>query len=147
MSLKNFDAENADNLEDIEKQFAVKVVQQVEVYWNLLQKIPGSKLKLTKYDQEIYDDFLADFPEYKDEEKLNNLDEDEIKNHKNKARWRAFFKKWEKKIDDYNFGTVVRKSSTTEYTEDGTMLVVRMQFYCFEIARNKMGLNDWVSQK
>ncbi|GMM38848.1 hypothetical protein DASC09_061870 [Saccharomycopsis crataegensis] len=147
MSLSNFDAENADNLEDIEKQFAVKAVQQAEVYWNLITKIPGSKLKLTKYDEELYEDLVTDFPEFKDAVYISNIDENELKNHKNKERWRKFCKKWETKIDDYNFGTLLRTSPKNEYDQDGTIFALRLQFYAFEISRNKMGLNDWAVGK
>lgn len=36
----SFDPENPDNLEDIEKQFAVKAVQQMSTYWSLLNAVP-----------------------------------------------------------------------------------------------------------
>ena len=38
MSAQPFSAENADNLEEIEMQFAVKAVQQAETYWSLLKR-------------------------------------------------------------------------------------------------------------
>ncbi|GKT92357.1 DUF757 domain-containing protein [Colletotrichum tofieldiae] len=58
----NFNAQDADNLEDIEKQFAVKVVQHMETYWNILEKVKGSSLRLTKIDDEIYEHLQRDFP-------------------------------------------------------------------------------------
>lgn len=141
-----FDAENADNLEDIEKQFAVKAVMQAETYWGLLTKIPGSKLKLTKFDDDIFDTLLEDFPEYKDPENLKEISEEKMKNKEGKEKWRVFCEKF-KEIEDYNFGTLLRTKNTEEYTQHGTIFVVRIQFYAIEIARNRYGLNDWAVGK
>lgn len=55
MSLNSFDPNTAENSEDIEKQFAVVAVEQAETYWKLITSIPGSKLRLTKLDDEIYE--------------------------------------------------------------------------------------------
>lgn len=141
-----FDAETADNLEDIEKQFAVKAVMQAETYFGLLEKIPGSKLKLTKFDDDILTQFLEDFPEYKDPAKVAAVNEEELKSAVGKTRWREFCEKF-KDIEDYNFGTLLRTKANEEYSQDGTIFVVRIQFYAIEIARNRYGLNDWVSKK
>ncbi|CAH6722298.1 protein PBDC1 homolog [[Candida] jaroonii] len=141
-----FDAENADNLEDIEKQFAVKAVMQAETYWGLLTKIPGSKLKLTKYDDDIFEKLLEDFPEFKDPENLKEISEEKMKNKEGKEKWRNFCEKF-KEIEDYNFGTLLRTKNTEEYTQFGTIFVVRIQFYAIEIARNRYGLNDWAVGK
>ncbi len=145
MSLANFDPNKADNLEDVEKEFAVKAVEQMITYWKLLGAIKGSKLKLTPYDDEIFAEFQKDFPEYREKESLEHISEDEIKSKENKARWRDFFKKFDKKIEDYNFGTLLRVNSKDEYSKDNSIFVVRLQFYAFEIARNRLCLNDWVS--
>lgn len=141
-----FDAETADNLEDIEKQFAVKAVMQAETYFGLLEKIPGSKLKLTKFDDAILEQFLEDFPEYKEPGKVAVVDEAEMKSPAGKTRWRAFCEKF-KDIEDYNFGTLLRTKASDEYSQDGTIFVVRIQFYAIEIARNRYGLNDWAAKK
>ncbi|KAF2795692.1 DUF757-domain-containing protein [Melanomma pulvis-pyrius CBS 109.77] len=138
------DAEHADNFEDIEKQFAVKVVQHMETYWNILEKLPGSKLRLTKIDDEIYEHFKKEFPDFDASATIN---EDEMKSKAGKERWRAFINTYENKVDDYNFGTMLRASSNTEYSQDGTIFAVRMQFYAVEIARNREGLNDWIHEK
>lgn len=139
---KKFDAEEADNLEDIEKQFAVKAVVQADTYWTLLSKIPGSKLKLTQHDDEIFTAFLEDFPEFKEPKNVAVVDESEMKSVSGKARWRTFCEKF-KEIDDYNFGTLLRTRADDEYTQENTIFAVRIQFYAFEIARNRYGLNDW----
>lgn len=139
-----FDAENADNLEDIEKQFAVKAVVQAETYWNLISKIKASSFKLTQHDDDIYDALMEDFPEFKDKEKVAVVSEDEMKSPAGKARWRAFCEKF-KEIDDYNFGTLLRTRADDEYSQENTIFAVRIQFYAIEIARNRLGLNDWAS--
>ncbi|KAF2658477.1 DUF757-domain-containing protein [Lophiostoma macrostomum CBS 122681] len=140
----NIDAENADNFEDIEKQFAVKVVQHMETYWKILEMMPGSKLRLTKMDDAIYENFKKEFPELDVKEKII---EDEMKSKKGKERWRKFIEEYKEKIEDYNFGTMLRASPKSEYDQEDTIFAVRMQFYAIEIARNKEGLNDWIYEK
>jgi hypothetical protein len=145
MSLSNYiDAENAPNYEDMEKQFAVKAVQQMSVYWSLLEKLPGSKLRLTRLDDQILEHFKSEFPDF---DPAGEIDEDKMKNKEGKEKWRKFalaYEKGDNKIDDYNFGTMLRKSPKTEYGEKETIFVIRMQFYAIEIARNRAGLNDWI---
>lgn len=145
--MNTFDPENAQNSEDIEKQFAVVAVEQAETYWNLITHVPGSKLRLTKIDDEIYDLFMERFPEFKDVEKLKKFDEEELKNKVAKERWRQFAAYFEKKVEDYNFGTLLRTDANAEYGQFTTIFVVRIQFYAFEIARNRHGLNDWAVGK
>ncbi|KAK3317810.1 putative polysaccharide biosynthesis protein, partial [Cercophora scortea] len=128
----------------IEKQFAVKVVQHMSTYWAILEKVKGSALRLTKIDEEIYEHLKKDFPEF---DPAATIDEDEMKSKAGKERWRNFMMAYEKRVDDYNFGTVVRSNPTFEYGEDTTIFVPRMQFYAVEIARNKLGLNDWIFEK
>ncbi|EEP77641.1 hypothetical protein UREG_02490 [Uncinocarpus reesii 1704] len=113
-----FDPEQADNLEDIEKQFAVKAVQQMTTYWAILEKTPGSKLRLTKLDDEIYEHFKAEFPEF---DPSATIDEDEMKSKEGKERWRKFAMAYEKKVNDYNFGTILRKNPKWEYGEKETI--------------------------
>ncbi|KAJ4325987.1 hypothetical protein N0V94_000352 [Neodidymelliopsis sp. IMI 364377] len=124
--------EHADNFEDIEKQFAVKVVQHMETYWNILEKVKGSTLRLTKIDDEIYEHFQKEFPDFDASATIN---EDEMKSKAGKERWRNFINQYEKKIEDFNFGAMLRASSKTDYTQDGTIFAVRMQFYAVEIVR------------
>jgi hypothetical protein len=136
--------EHADNFEDIEKQFAVKVVQHMETYWNILEKVKGSTLRLTKIDDEIYEHFQKEFPDFDASATIN---EDEMKSKAGKERWRNFINQYEKKIEDFNFGAMLRASPKTDYTQEGTIFAVRMQFYAVEIARNRQGLNDWVYEQ
>lgn len=125
----------------MEKQFAVKVVQHMEIYWNILEKVKGSSIRLTKFDDDIYEHVKKDFPEF---DPAKPVDEDEMKSPEGKKRWRGFMMQYEKKIDDYNFGTMVRADPKTDYTQEGTIFVPRMQFYAIEILRNRAGLNDWI---
>ncbi|KAK4132744.1 DUF757-domain-containing protein [Trichocladium antarcticum] len=141
---KTFNAEEADNLEDIEKQFAVKVVQHMQTYWAILEKVKGSALRLTKMDEEIYEHLKTDFPEF---DPAATIDEDEMKSKAGKERWRKFMMAYEKKVDDYNFGTMLRTNPKLEYGQEETIFVPRMQFYAVEIARNKLGLNDWIYEQ
>lgn len=145
MSLTSaIDAENAPNYEDMEKQFAVKAVQQMTVYWSILEKLPGSKLRLTRLDDEILEHFKQEFPDF---DPAEEIDEDKMKSKEGKEKWRNFamaYEKGDKKVEDYNFGTMLRKSPKTEYGEKETMFAIRIQFYAIEIARNRAGLNDWI---
>lgn len=145
MSLtQQIDADNAPNYEDMEKQFAVKAVHQMTVYWGILEKMPGSKLRLTRMDDEILDSFKQAFPDF---DPAQPIDEDRMKSKEGKEQWRNFINQYEKKVEDFNFGTMLRKSPKTEYEEKETIFAVRMQFYAIEIARNRAGLNDWIYEQ
>lgn len=143
----NFDANEAQNLDDIEKQFAVKAVEHAQTYWMLLEKFGASKLKMTNIDDEIYEDLLETFPELKgDTSKAATLNEDEMKNKEGKAKWFKFAQRYENKVPDYNFGTLLRVKSNGEYDQDNTMFAFRVQFIAIEIYRNRHGLNDWIKK-
>ncbi|KAH6667095.1 DUF757 domain-containing protein [Plectosphaerella plurivora] len=133
----NFSASEADNLEDV-------TVQHMETYWNILEKVKGSSLRLTKLDDEIYTHLTIDFPEF---DPAEPIDEDKMKSKAGKERWRKFLMAYEKRVDDYNFGTMLRTDPKLEYTQHETIFVPRMQFYAVEIARNRKGLNDWIYEK
>ena len=77
-------------------RFAVKAVEQAQTYWNLLEKVEPKELKLTKYDDEIFDHLMATFPELNAEpyEKLTKIDEDWMKSPEGKTRWRDFIERW-----------------------------------------------------
>ncbi|KAK3674977.1 ATP-dependent permease [Recurvomyces mirabilis] len=136
--------EEADNFEEIEKQFAVKVVEHMSTYWAILEKMPGSKLRLTKMDDDILQHFNRHFPDFDLKATIN---EDDMKSKEGKEQWRTFVNEYEGKVEDYNFGAMLRANSTWEYGEKETIFAVRMQFYAVEIARNRAGLNDWIYEK
>ncbi|KAL8826728.1 MAG: hypothetical protein Q9170_007292 [Blastenia crenularia] len=136
--------DQAENFEDMEKQFAVKAVQHMTTYWAILEKMKGSQLRLTKIDDEIHEHFQKAFPEF---DPTETIDENQMKSKEGKERWREFMMTYEKKIDDYNFGTMLRANPKYEYGEKETIFAMRMQFYAIEIARNRQGLNDWIYEQ
>lgn len=145
--LANFDPEQADNLEAIEQQFAVKAVMQAQTYWTLLERRGGSNLRISAFDDEIYDQFVVDFPEYlEDPDKVRKLSESQIKSAAGKKRWREFMNRYEKTVEDFNFGTLLRLDADGEYDEANTMFSVKIQFYAIEIFRNRHGMNDWIKE-
>lgn len=105
----------------------------METYWNILEKVKGSGLRLTKFDDDIYAHFKKDFPEI---DVSSKLDQDALKSKEGKERWRKFMEEYKNTVDDYNFGTMLRDSPKVEYGPDTTMMSVRMQFYAIEIARS-----------
>lgn len=138
------DPDQADNFEEIEKQFAVKAVQHLETYWSLLERRRGSELRLTRIDDEILEDFKSEFPDF---DPGATIVEDEMKSKEHKEKWRNFVNKYEKTVDDFNFGTMLRLNPKWEYGQKESIFVVRMQFYAIEIARNRAGLNDWIYER
>lgn len=90
----------------------------MSTYWSILEKVPGSKLKLTKLDDEIYAHLQKDFPEFDPAAIIN---EDEMKSKTGKERWRKFLMAYEKLVDDYSFGTLVRAGPKQEYEQDTTI--------------------------
>lgn len=91
-------------------------------YWAILEKVKGSSLRLTKMDDEIYEHLKAEFPEF---DPAAVVDEDEMKSKTGKERWRKFMMAYEKKIDDYNFGTMLRNSPKVEYSQEDTIFGMR----------------------
>lgn len=75
-------------------------------------------MRLTKIDDDIYDHLKTDFPELDVSKTIN---EDEMKSKTGKERWRKFMMAYEKKVDDYNFGTILRTDPKFEYGEKETI--------------------------
>lgn len=97
---------------------AATAVQHLETYWAILEKVKGSALRLTKLDDDIYEHLQKDFPEF---DPAVPIDEDKMKSKEGKKRWRDFMMAYENKVDDYSFGTILRKDPKGEYTQDGTI--------------------------
>lgn len=74
-------------------------------------------MKLTKMDTELREDFESNFPEID----VAKLDEEDFKSPAAKNKWRPFIMKYEKILDDYNFGTLLRIRPDEDYTEANTM--------------------------
>lgn len=90
----------------------------MSTYWSLLERIRGSDLRLTKMDDDIYEHFQATFPEF---DPRQTIDEDKMKSKEGKEKWRNFMMAYEKKVDDYNFGTMLRSNPKFEYGEKETI--------------------------
>ncbi|KAJ9108575.1 hypothetical protein QFC19_002291 [Naganishia cerealis] len=133
MSIPGFDPNTAGNHEEIEMQFAVKTVEHLEAYQKLLYALPPSKLKLTKVDDELFEDFKATFPELATPQALSHLSEKDMKSAAGKEKWRNFIMKYEKVIPDYNFGTMLRPDAKREYDQDNSIFVTRTHFYAIEV--------------
>src|SRR5437763_15692922 len=113
----------------MEKQLAVKAVQHMMTYWSILEKMPGSKLRLTRMDDEILEHLRTDFPDF---DPAATIDEDAMKSAVGNERWREVVRgygKGEKKVEDYNFGTMWRKSGKDGDGEKEARLAVRIRFY------------------
>jgi len=67
-------------------------VEQAQTYWNLIEMISPKTLKLTKYDDEIFEHTLKAFPELSDDEHANliKINEEWMKSEDGKRRWREF---------------------------------------------------------
>lgn len=93
-------------------------VEHLMTYWSILEKVRGSQLRLTKIDDEIYEDFKKEFPDFDPKATIN---EDEMKSKEGKEKWRNWMNKYEKKVADYNFGTMLRASPDVEYEQETTI--------------------------
>ncbi|KAI7819867.1 putative polysaccharide biosynthesis protein [Kickxella alabastrina] len=131
-------ADQTGNMAEMEMQWAVKAMHHAETYMQLLKAVGGKNFKLTPIDDELYSDFKRNFPDLN----IAVLNDDDFKTDMAKAKWREFINKYENRVTDFNFGSLLRIDCTGDYSEDNTMFVMRTQFYCIEIARNKEGLND-----
>lgn len=95
-------------------------------YWAILEKVPGSKLRLTKMDDEIYEHFKQEFPDF---DPAATINEDDMKSKEGKAKWRNWMNQYEKKISDYNFGTIIRSNPKFEYDKDTTIFGKLLFYY------------------
>lgn len=94
-------------------------------YWAILERMRGSELRLTKMDDEIYQHFKREFPEFDPKE---TIDEDKMKSKEGKERWRNFMMGYEKTIEDYNFGTMLRADPKFEFGEKETIFGLKAGF-------------------
>ncbi|CAF1477840.1 unnamed protein product [Adineta ricciae] len=136
--LPSTSAEDYVNDPVLEEQWAMKAFQHAETYFNLLSTIDPRQFRLTRHDDQIYSRFREVFPKLK----IDVLDENELKSAEGKQQWRTFCEEFRELVDDYNYGTLVRTDAKGEYSSENTILVVRVQFYAIEIARNREGFND-----
>lgn len=124
----------------VEQLWALKAIEHAEVYFNLLCAIDPSMLKLTgsrETDDEIYTDFKKSFPHLQ----VAKFTEEDLKAEQSKADWREFCGRY-KHIEDFSLGTLLRMDSSLDYSEENTMISVKIQFFAIEIARNREGFNS-----
>ncbi|KAM8972424.1 protein PBDC1 [Pelodytes ibericus] len=133
-------AEAYGNDPNVEMIWAMKAYQHAEVYFNLISSVDPRLLRLTKTDNLIYSTFREDFPQLQ----IDKLDPDDLKSPAAKEKWRPFCNKFEKEVEDFNYGTLLRLDSSKDYTEENTIFSTRIQFFAIEIARNREGCNDVV---
>ncbi|KAJ1726648.1 hypothetical protein LPJ61_005045 [Coemansia biformis] len=134
-------ADETANMAEMEMQWAVKAMHHADTYMKLLRAVGPGKFRLCPIEDELHADFRKNFPALD----VARLDESEFKTEAAKAKWREFMTKYEGRVADYNFGTLVRIDCAGEYTESNSMFAMRTQFLCIEIARNKEGLNAAVA--
>ncbi|KAI3657956.1 hypothetical protein MP638_002988 [Amoeboaphelidium occidentale] len=132
-----FDPETAENNPDIEKQWAVVSLDYALTYLDLLIKFGPERMKFSKFDDEIYADFRESFPDYN----VRVIDPETLKSPEAKELWRPWINKYEKRMDMFNFGTLLRIDESKGYTEQNTLMAVRIQFYAIELARCREGMN------
>ena len=77
-------------------------------------------------DDDIYNHFKREFPEFDPKETIN---EDKMKSKEGKERWRNFMMTYEKIVDDYNFGTMLRSNPKFEYGEKETIFGLQAFFH------------------
>ena len=69
-------------------------------------------------DDDILIHLKAAFPDFDPSETIN---EDDMKSKGGKEKWRAFMMEYENKVDDFNFGTMLRTNPKEEYEEENTI--------------------------
>ena len=121
----------------VEELWAEKAFRHAQVYFKLICGINCTKLKLSKCDEELYQNFMVTFPRVN----IEVIDEDKMKSVAGKRRWRNFCNMFQYHVEDYNFGTLLRLDCKEGYSESNTTLVPRVQFLAIEVARNRQGLN------
>lgn len=131
-------ADNLGNNADIELRWAMKASEHAEVYFNLISSVDPALLRLTPVDDEIYQTFREAFPDLK----VDVIDEEDLKSGEGKQKWRDFCENVKDKVQDYNYGTLLRLRSDEDYSQQNSMFCVRTQFLAIEIARNREKHND-----
>jgi len=69
-------------------------------------------------DDEIYESFKKEFPDF---DPAEAIDENEMKSKTGKEKWRKWMNQYDGKINDFNFGTMLRSTPKSEYDQDTTI--------------------------
>lgn len=115
---------------------ALPAVEHLMTYWAILEKVRGSQLRLTKMDDEIYEHFKKEFPDF---DPAETVDEDKMKSKEGKEKWRNFMNQYDGKINDFNFGTIIRNNPKVEYEQD-TTIFGKLSMGLFSLPRCTTGL-------
>merc|ERR1712193_227155 len=118
------DAKDYSNTQDVEAAWAARAFQQAEIHMKLLTAVGPEKMKFTQIDQELYESFRENFPDFN----IETVDEESMKNKEGKEKWRNRCEQYKERADDY--------------TEKNSCFALRVQFLAIEIARNKEGKNQ-----
>uniref|UniRef100_A0A2M4C2A0 Polysaccharide biosynthesis domain-containing protein n=1 Tax=Anopheles marajoara TaxID=58244 RepID=A0A2M4C2A0_9DIPT len=135
-------AEEFTNDGTVEELWAVQAVDHAEVHFNLLCSVDPRWLRLTPYDNELYDQFRRMWPDMN----VRVIDENDLKSPEGKTKWRTYMAKFSR-LEDYSVGTLLRANAEEEFRPENAVLVVRAQFWAIEIARNREGANDCIRDK
>lgn len=101
------------------------------------KKIKKIELRI---DDELYKKFRETFPHLK----VETLKDEDLKSESAKNLWRPFLMSFENRVPQWNMLTLLRGNSKEDYTEENTLVVPRIQFFCIEVARLKEGHNRHV---
>jgi hypothetical protein len=71
-----------------------------------------------RLDDDIYTAFRDMFPDMN----ANHIVISDLKSELAKIKWREFISKFEKQIQDFNFGTLLRLNCLLPYTNENTIL-------------------------
>ena len=88
-------------------------------------------------DTKIYEHFKETFPDLP----IAKLEESDIKSADAKVKWREFTDFY-KDLEDYSLGSLLRLDSSKDYSEENTVITIKIQFLAIEIARNREHFND-----
>lgn len=124
----------------VEQLWAMKAMEHAEVYFNLLCSVDPGRLKLTgsaEQDDAVFKDLQESFPSLN----VQCLTEADLKSDTQKAKWREFSERY-KHIEDYSLGCLFRLDCSQDYSEQNSIIVLKIQFFALEIARNRGGFND-----
>lgn len=105
-------------------QWAVKAFEHAETFFSQLEKLTGSQTQASQtaiqrfrfttpaLDEEIYAHFRREFPDMP----VAGFDEHlHFKSPERKKQWREFINVYEKSVEDYNFGSLLRVDPFQEY--------------------------------
>eukprot|EP00010_Vexillifera_abyssalis_P007261 CAMPEP_0201546020 /NCGR_PEP_ID=MMETSP0173_2-20130828/2419_1 /ASSEMBLY_ACC=CAM_ASM_000268 /TAXON_ID=218659 /ORGANISM="Vexillifera sp., Strain DIVA3 564/2" /LENGTH=223 /DNA_ID=CAMNT_0047954597 /DNA_START=48 /DNA_END=717 /DNA_ORIENTATION=+ len=140
MSAYSMKTNQVGNNEQIERAWAEAAGLYCEQFSNKLARLKDLKdVVFTPVDDQIYNLFRQRFPDYD----VKSIPEDVSRGEKPKLR--EFCEEFKNTVDNYNFGTLLRKDAYGDFTPDNTIVVVRIVFYAIELARCREGTNktDW----